>query len=125
MINAPSAAPGIEPMPPTITTTSDASRKRVSSPGEIDWNVPPTTPAMPASPAPSANTSTNTSWIRTPVAARMSRSSTPARAGGGAEARAAGPAAPTPPPARGPVAPQPHRDADHDRGGEDHQPHHG
>ena len=33
-MTAPSAAPGIEPMPPTITTTSEASRKRVSSPGE-------------------------------------------------------------------------------------------
>ena len=66
-------------MPPTMTTTSEASRKRVSSPGEIDWKVPPTTPAMPARPAPKANTRTNTSWMRTPIAARMSRSSTPAR----------------------------------------------
>ena len=31
------------------------------TPGEIDWNVPPTTPAMPASPAPKAKTSTKTS----------------------------------------------------------------
>ena len=50
-------------MPPMMTTTSEASRNRVSSPGEIDWNVPPTTPAMPASPAPKAKTTTKTSWI--------------------------------------------------------------
>ena len=31
-------------MPPTMTTTSEASRKRVSSPGASDWKVPPTTP---------------------------------------------------------------------------------
>src|SRR5205814_2028652 len=61
MMSAPSAAPGIEPMPPTMTTTNEASRKRVSSPEEIDWKVPPTTPAMPAMPAPSAKTRTKTS----------------------------------------------------------------
>ena len=76
---APSAAPVIEPMPPTMTTTSDASRKRMSSPGARDWNVPPTTPARPASPAPKAKTATKTSWMRMPLAASMSRSSTPAR----------------------------------------------
>src|SRR6201990_1572044 len=48
MMSAPSAAPGIEPMPPMMTTTSEASRKRMSSPGEIDWKGPPTPPAMPA-----------------------------------------------------------------------------
>ena len=79
MITAPSAAPVIEPMPPTMTTTREARRKRVSSPGEMDWKVPPTTPAIPARPAPKANTVTNTSWIGTPIAESMSRSSTPAR----------------------------------------------
>ena len=51
----------------------------MSSPGASDWKVPPTTPASPASPAPNANTMTKTSWMRTPLAASMSRSSTPAR----------------------------------------------
>ena len=41
MISAPRAAPTIDPMPPTITTTRLASRKRVSSPGDSDWNVAP------------------------------------------------------------------------------------
>jgi hypothetical protein len=36
-------------------------------------------PAMPAMPAPKANTARNTCWMRTPDAAKMSRSSTPAR----------------------------------------------
>ncbi len=51
----------------------------MSSPGANDWNVPPTTPARPASPAPNANTAANTSWTGLPDAASMSRSSTPAR----------------------------------------------
>ena len=79
MISAPKAAPTIDPMPPTITTTRLASRKRVSSPGDSDWNVAPMIPAIPASPAPKPNTARNTSWMRTPEAASISRSSTPAR----------------------------------------------
>ena len=51
----------------------------MSSPGAIDWKVPPTTPAIPASPAPNAKTPMNTSWMRTPVADSIELSSTPAR----------------------------------------------
>jgi hypothetical protein len=51
---APTAAPSTLPMPPTMTTISDASSSRVSSPGTIDNSTAPITPPKPASPAPSA-----------------------------------------------------------------------
>ena len=47
--------------------------------GDSDWNVAPMIPAIPASPAPNPNTARNTRWMRTPEAASISRSSTPAR----------------------------------------------
>ena len=41
-------------MPPTMTTISDASSSRVSSPGTIDSSTAPITPPKPARPAPIA-----------------------------------------------------------------------
>ena len=41
--------------------------------------VPPTTPAKPASPAPSAKVMAKMRWVLTPEAWSMARSSTPAR----------------------------------------------
>ena len=43
----------------------------MSSPGEIDSAVPPTTPASPASPAPIAKVIANTSCTLTPEAASI------------------------------------------------------
>ena len=57
---APMAAPTTLPMPPTITTTSEASSSRVSSPGTIDSSTAPMTPPRPARPAPIANVVANT-----------------------------------------------------------------
>ncbi len=76
---APIAAPTTLPIPPTITTISDASSSRVSSPGTIDSSTAPITPPRPASPAPSAKVMANTRFTLTPDADSMARSSTPAR----------------------------------------------
>ncbi len=51
----------------------------MSSPGETESALPPTTPASPAMPAPMAKVTANTSCTLTPEAASMPRSSTPAR----------------------------------------------
>ena len=66
-------------MPPTITTISEASSSRVSSPGTIDSSTAPITPPKPARPAPSMKVIANTRFTLTPAAASMPRSSTPAR----------------------------------------------
>src|SRR3981189_342767 len=51
---APIAAPTTLPMPPTITTTSEASSMRMSSPGTMESSTAPITPPKPARPAPLA-----------------------------------------------------------------------
>jgi hypothetical protein len=76
---APMAAPITLPMPPTITTTSEASNNRVSSPGTIESSTAPMTPPRPARPAPIAKVVANTRFTLTPAAASIARSSTPAR----------------------------------------------
>ena len=76
---APTAAPTTLPIPPTITTTSEASSSRVSSPGTIDSSTAPMTPPKPARPAPIAKVVANTRLTLTPTAASIPRSSTPAR----------------------------------------------
>ena len=86
-------------MPPTITTTRLASRKRVSSPGDSDWNVAPMMPAIPASPAPKPNTARNT---QLDAHAGSSQHLTIVDARTDQHAK------------RGAVQNKPHRDADHD-----------
>jgi hypothetical protein len=80
-----------------------------SSPSEIDVKVPPTMPAIPASPAPNANTRQKQLY---PVAQhRQHVAVVDAGADHHADARA--------------VERQPHADANEDRGGENHEPHRG
>ena len=62
------AAPTTLPMPPTITTMSEASSRRVSSPGAIDSSTEPITPPRPARPAPMAKVVANTRFTFTPDA---------------------------------------------------------
>ena len=81
----------------------------MSSPGASDWNVPPTTPARPASPAPKAKTATKTSWMRIPA-----RGQHVAIVHAGADRH----------PDPGAVEQPPHHHPDNHRGGEDHEAHH-
>ena len=107
MMSAPSAAPGIDPMPPTMTTTSEASRKRESSPGEIDWKVPPTMPAIPGKSRAESEHRDEHELHR--HAQRRQHVAVVDSGADHADPRA--------------IEREPHRDADHDRGGEDDEPH--
>ena len=76
---APAAAPKIEPIPPTITTTSEFRSHWPSCPDEMfDWEAQTTAPSA-ASAEPTTNAIANVFWMLIPSAEVICSSSTPAR----------------------------------------------
>jgi len=77
--SAPTSAPRTEPRPPITTTTSARISTVPSSPGRAPYTGAPSTPAVAARTAPTANTTTFTLRSSTPTASTMWRSATVAR----------------------------------------------
>src|SRR5262249_7439207 len=75
----PIMAPGRLPRPPTMTTTNAYGSTSKSAPGQTPRTAPPIPPPSAASPAPSANTSSDTTGTLMPTPWAISASSTAAR----------------------------------------------
>jgi hypothetical protein len=73
------AAPPSEPIPPMITTTSEFRSHWPSWPGATAPCDAPTTPPKAARDEPTTNAIAKVSWMLTPRAEVIWRSSTPAR----------------------------------------------